>query len=408
MDFAFPLSGLHFLPDWPLQPNPLIGFGLILLFAVVAGEAASRLRLPRISAYVLTGVLLSFTRGNPEITGLVPAAHQVYELAFALLLFELGQRIDLGWLKRNPWLLVTSLTESVLAFVAVGALMLLFNQPPIVAVMIAALAAATGPAVVLGVSRDTAARGQITDRVALLSALGSCYSFLVIGVAFAWQHDVTRAPLPVTLLHPIYLIFGSVALATLAAWAAQYLPARIKPIQSSQTLASFALIIITVALAETLQLSVVISLLCAGMLSRNMDRQHRLQPLDFGLISRLALIVVFIASGTLLQPESFAAAILPALGVIAARALAKGIGVFLFARPSGLSLRKASLLSMGLLPMSGATVLWVESTASVWPALGEQLAAIVLTALLIMELVAPPALQFALRQADETGEGSQA
>jgi Kef-type K+ transport system membrane component KefB len=406
MNFVFPLSGLHFLPDWPLQANPLISFGFILLFAIVAGEVASRLRLPRISAYVLTGVLLSFMRGTPEITGLVPAAHQVYELAFALLLFELGQRIDLGWLRRNPWLLVTSLAESALAFVAVGALMMLLNEPPILAVLIAGLAAATGPAVVLGVCKDTAARGQITDRVTLLSALGSCYSFLVIGVAYAWQHDATAAPLPVTLLHPLYLILGSGALAALAAWAAQYLPARIKPIQNNQTLASFALIIITVALAETLQLSVVISLLCAGMLSRCMDRSHRLQPLDFGLISRLALIVVFIASGTLLQPASFATAILPALGVVAARALAKGIGVFLFARPSGLSLRKASLLSIGLLPMSGATLLWVESTASIWPALGEQLAAIILTALLIMELIAPPALQFALRQADETEEGS--
>lgn len=408
MNDVFPLSGLHFLPAWPLQLHPMVGFGVVLLFAVVAGEAASRLYLPRISAYVLTGVLLSFVRGTPEITGLVPAAHQVYELAFALLLFELGQRIDLGWLRRNPWLLLTSLAESGLAFAAVGALMLLFGQPPIAAAMIAGLAVATGPAVVLGICKDTTARGQITDRVTLLCALNSCYSFIMIGIAFAWQHDVTAAPLTVTLLHPLYLVLGSVVLAALAAWAAQYLPARIKPIHSNQTLASVALIIITAALAETLQLSVIISLLCAGMLSRNLDRSHRLRPLDFGLISRFALIVVFIASGTLLQPETFAAAILPALGVVAARILAKGIGIFVFARPSGLSLRKASLLSIGMLPMSGATLLWVESTSSVWPALGEQVAAVVLTALLIMELIAPPALQFALHQADETREGSPA
>lgn len=406
MSTAFPLSNLSFLPAWPLQADPLIAFGVILLIAVVAGEIASRLHLPRISAYVATGILLSLVRGEPEIAGLQPMAHQVYELAFALLLFELGQRIDLGWLTRNPWLLITSLAESSLAFCAVWALMRLFGLPMIAAAMIAALAASTGPAVVLGISKDQSARGQVTDRVTLMSGLGSCYSFLVIGVSYAWQHGENASPWTVTLLHPLYLVLGSVLLGALAAWTAQFIPARIKPLQNNQTLASFALIIITVALSKTLNLSVVISLLCAGMLSRNMDRAHRLKSLDLGLISRLALIVVFIASGTLFQPGNLADAILPALGVIAARALAKSVGIFVFARPSGLSLRKASLLSIGLLPMSGAALLWIESTAIVWPELGQQIASIILTALVIMELIAPPALQFALHQADETREES--
>jgi Kef-type K+ transport system membrane component KefB len=402
MEPVLQLSQFHFLPTWPLAADSLACFGLLLLVAILSGEMAARLHLPRISAYVLTGVLLSFSRNVPWVVSMQPAAHRVFELAFALILFELGQSIDLGWLKRNPWLLATSVAESVMAFLAVGALMLLFDQPPILAVLIAALAAATGPAVVLGVCKDNAAHGQITDRLALLSGLGSCYSFVVIGVAFAWQHGETSAPLTITLLHPLYLICGSSLVGGLCAWAVLRVLAWIKPFYNNQTLAAIALIIMTVALTRMLDLSVVISLLCAGILSRSLDRAHRLQPMDFGLISRLALIVVFVATGSLLQPDRFLAALLPALGVVAARALAKGIGIFLFARPSGLSFRKASLLSVGMLPMSCAALLWTENTAAVWPKLGNELAAVILTALLIMELLAPPALQFALRQADET------
>ncbi|MDP5237958.1 cation:proton antiporter [Uliginosibacterium sp. 31-16] len=398
------LLDLHFWPDWPLALDPLACFGLILFLAIALGELAKRLHLPRISAYIATGVLLSFARSEPTLTGLLPAAHVVFELAFALILFELGQRIDLGWLRRNPWLLASSLAESLLAFLAVGALMLLFDQPLILAVMIAALAASTGPAVVLGVTRDSTSRGQVTDRLCLLSALSSCYGFVVLGVAYAWQHSETAAPLATALLHPLYLIAGSAALGGLTAWLVLRLLARIRPGNYSQPLAAVGLIIIAVALAKTLELSVVISLLFAGILSRSLDRQHRLQPMDFGLLSRLALIVVFVATGSLLEPSQFVAALLPAVGLLAARALGKGIGVFLFARPSGLSLRKASLLTIGLLPMSGAALLWVERTAAIWPELGAQLAAIVLTALLIMEFLAPPALQFALRRANETGD----
>jgi len=206
------------------------------------------------------------------------------------------------------------------------------------------------------------------------------------------------------LLHPLYLIGGSLFLGALAAWVVLRLLAQIRPGNYSQTLAAVALIIVTVALAKTLDLSVVLSLLAAGVLSRSLDRQRRLQPMDFGLLSRLALFVVFVATGTLLDPAQFAGALLPALGLLAARALAKTIGVFMFARPSGLSQRKASLLAIGLLPMSGAALLWVERTTAIWPELGAQLAAIVLTALLIMEFLAPPALQFALRRANETGD----
>jgi Kef-type K+ transport system membrane component KefB len=404
MEAMLQLSNLHFPPDASLLLNPLACFGLALVIAIVSGELASRLHLPRISAYVMTGMLLGFARGIPQLADMFPAAHRVFELAFALLLFELGQRIDLGWLRRNPWLLITSLAESLLAFTAVGALMILFDQPPILAVLIAGLAASTGPAVILGVCKDSAARGPVTDRLTLLSALGSCYSFVVIGVAFAWQHEKTASPLAVAVLHPLYLVCGSILLGYLCAWTVLRLLAHINPIHNNQTLSAIALIILTVSVANTLDLSIVVSLLCAGILSRSLDKNRRLQPMDFGLISRLALIVVFTASGALLQPAMLASAILPALGVVAARALGKGIGIFLFSRPSGLSLRKASLLWIGMLPMSGASLLWIESTSEIWPGLGSQLAAIILTALMIMELLAPPALQFSLRQADETGE----
>ncbi|MEN3111485.1 cation:proton antiporter [Uliginosibacterium paludis] len=400
------LLALHFLPQWPLRFDPLISFGIVLFLAIALGELASRLYLPRISAYVATGAALSFARLDPALLDLLPAAHKVYELAFALILFELGQRIDLGWLRRNPWLLATSLAESLLAFVFVGALMLVFDQPPVVAALIAAIASATGPAAVLGVTRDSGSRGQVTDRLQMLAALSACYSFVVVGVIYAWQHAESAAPLSIIVLHPLYLFAGSALLGGIGAWAVLMLLARIRAGNNNQTLAAVALIVVIVALANTLGLSVVLSLLAAGVLTRSFDRQRRLQPMDFGLLSRMSLIVVFVGTGTLLDPAQFATALVPAIGLLAARALGKALGVFAFARPSALPVRKASLLSIGLLPMSGAALLTVERTAALWPDLGAQIAGVVLTALLIMEFLAPPALQFALRRANETGENA--
>jgi len=400
------LPDLSSLANWSQSFDPLVCFGFLLFVAVVLADLFDRVRLPRISAYVVTGILLSFVRGEPSFAPLIPAARTVFELAFALIVFELGQRIDLTWLGRNPWLLATSVAESVLAFVAVGTLMLLLHQSPVLAAMIAAITLSTGPAVILGVARDKAARGQVTDRLYLLSALSTCYSFLILSLGYAWQHGEASAPWSTVFLHPLYLFFGSVALGALAAGAVLGVLGRIRPGRFHQTLAAVGLIVMTVALARSFGLSVVVSLLSAGVLSRSLDRRRLLQPMDFGLLNRIALIIVFVATGTLLDTSLLPGALLPAIGLLAARALAKMLGVFLFARPSALPMRKASLLSIGLLPMSGAALLWVDRTAAIWPELGSRLAAVVFTALLIMELLAPPALQFALRRANETGDNT--
>ncbi|MGC3964763.1 MAG: cation:proton antiporter [Rhodocyclaceae bacterium] len=397
------METLFFLPNWPPAATDLSWFGVMLLCAVVLGELGhSLLRLPRITGYVLAGVILS-----PGVAGfwspeMLARMQPFYDVAFGIVLFELGQRIDLGWLRRNPWLLATSIAESLLAFAFVGALLMLLDVPPLVSVLAAGLASATGPAVVLGVCGDTAARGQVTERLHLLCALSSCYSFVALGVAYAWQHQEHALTLVVTALHPMYLIVGSIILGAVIAALMLALLARMRPEQNGQTIGAIALIIAAVAIVDEMQLSVVVTLLVAGVLCRSLDKRRRMQPMDFGLIGRLALIVVFVSTGALLRPDDFVTAIVPAFGLLAARAFGKIIGVFIFARPSGLPMRKASLLSISLLPMSGAALLWVERTTAIWPELGSQLAAIVLTALVIMELLGPPALQFALRRADET------
>ncbi|HSD39249.1 MAG TPA: cation:proton antiporter [Rhodocyclaceae bacterium] len=402
------MDSLFFLPTGPLSIDNVGWAALALLGAVVFGELVLRiLRLPRITGYVLLGAALGQAVTQLFTPDILPLLRPFFEFAFGLLLFELGQRVDLGWLRRNPWLIAISLAESILAFLCVGALLYFLDVPVVVALLSAGVAAATGPAVVLGVCKDSSARGPVTERLQLLCALGSCYAFVALGVAYAWQHHAQNASsIELAVLHPLYLMLGSSLLGLVIAYAVLWFPARLKPEHNNQTLAAIALIVFSVALTTALQLSVTVSLLAAGVLSRTLDSRRRLQPMDFGLVGRLALIVVFVSTGALLNPDSLKGAIAPVFALIAARALGKTIGIFTFAKPSGLSYRKASLLAVSMLPMSGAALIWSERTMAIWPSVGAQMAAIVLSALALMELLTPPLLQFALKRADETREAT--
>ena len=94
-----------------------LAWPLTLLIAWAMGEVGQRwLRIPRISLYATVGFLLA----SPQLGYLPPTPSEPMRLlaniAFGLIIFEAGYRINLRWLRANPWIAVTSLAESALSF----------------------------------------------------------------------------------------------------------------------------------------------------------------------------------------------------------------------------------------------------------------------------------------------------
>lgn len=401
------MTDFFFLPSWPFAMPQLFWLGVLLLAATMLGELLDRfLRLPRILGYVLAGAAL-----GPEATGLLSETEikglaPFLEIAMGIVLFELGSRVDLRWLRPNPWLLVTSLLESALAFGAVYAVLALVGTAPLVAAAAAAIAVATSPAVVLAVSKELRAQGQVTERLQLLSALNSVYSFVAFAVLFAWLHVEARGAWELVVMHPLYLVLGSAALAALAAVLLLVLLERFGPRGDVQTISALGVVMVAVSVAMAFKLSVVLALLGMGILTRALDRNRRFLAVSFGYVGELFIIALFALTGAALRLDLAATALAAGLGLAAARALGKAVPVLALAKPSGISYRKASLVSVGLLPMSGVAVVMARDAASIWPSLGPQLGAVVLAAVLILELLGPLAVQFALRRSgDATDTG---
>jgi Kef-type K+ transport system membrane component KefB len=113
------MSDLFFLPDWPLDLAQFPWFAVLLLAAVGMGEAVQRyLRLPRLLGWIAAGVLLGPHALGFFSTEMLGRFNGLIDVALGLVLFELGQRVDLSWLRRNPWLLGVSVLEAGLSFAA--------------------------------------------------------------------------------------------------------------------------------------------------------------------------------------------------------------------------------------------------------------------------------------------------
>lgn len=393
-----------FLPPWPIHASGLLWFAVVLIVAAVAGEAVARwLRLPRLVGYVAAGVV-----SGPHLTGLLDPRtlsdlRMLLDLAIGLVLFELGQRVNLHWLRRNPGLLATSLLESAAAFLAVFGVLHALGSRPLIAALAGAIAMATSPLVVMTITRESRAEGQVTERLLLLTTLNAIYAFVALALLLAGMHLEERSGWLVMVLHPLYLIGGSLGIALGAAGALLLLLRYLGRQEDAQVGAAIAMVVLVVTLAATLHISVVLSLLAFGALSRTLDRERRFASIRFGDVGLLATIIIFALTGAAIDLSVLPAVAGPALALVAARFFGKSAGVLALVPVTALSVKKSALLALALAPMSLMAVVMLQEASSVYPALSGEATAVVMASVAIMEVLGPLATHYALRWSGEAG-----
>jgi Kef-type K+ transport system membrane component KefB len=383
-------------------------FGLLLFAGFAGGELVRRLfKVPSILGYVLVGLLLG--KGGFDVLNgqLIKEAWIFVDVALGLILFELGRRLDLTWLRRDPWLAATGVLESALSFGLVYGALAYFDVRPVFAAVAAAIGVATSPAVVMVVAQELRAEGQVTERALNLVAINSVIAFVTATMLLAWIHHEYQAGWRTILLHPIYLLAGSFVLGYAASMIAVATGRLLGKNEHGHFVAALALIAITVGAARMLELSVLIALLVFGVLSKSLDRDHVLMPFDMGRVGQMFVVVLFVVSGASFKPEDLAATGTLALAFILARFAGKSIGVLSLTYFSGVRRGSAGLLCLALTPMSGLAVVMVHDASHLYPEFGAKLSAIVLSAALVLEMLGPIAVQFALKRADEAAKDSQ-
>ena len=395
------MAEFPFLPALPLTLSYPLLFGVLLVAGMLGGEAARHLRLPRIVGYVLVGFAVAPMASAMNIGPLLDEARIFVDIALGLVLFEVGRRMDLAWLKRDWSLAATSVGECALVFSLVFAGLSALDFAPLQAGLAAAIAMATSPAVVLLVAQDSRAEGQVTERALTLVSLNSLLASVVVTMLLATVHYEVRLDLTRAVLHPLYLFAGSLALGGAMASLGRALAGRIERSPELHFTLVVGLVVASVGLAQAGKLSVILALLAFGMFSRGEGRGRELMAVDLGRASRLFYVVLFVITGASLPLAAFETAAVAALVLVAARAAGKVAGALAFAPLGGVRLRQALALGVTLLPMSSIALLLQHDVARLYPEFGQQLAAVLLASIALMELAGPLAAQWALRFAGE-------
>ena len=375
-----------------------------IAIAWIAGEFGQRFTgLPRISFYGVVG----FALAGPQL-GVLPSPDagpipMLADVAFGLILFELGYRINLRWLRANPWIGVAGLVESIATFLAVYLIALAFGTPQLTALMLASLAMATSPATVVRVINEQRSSGQVTERVLHLSAQNCVLAVFAFNAVVGFWIFRTFEDLGDALLNSLVMLAIS---ALSGAVFGLVVPALLRAIGNPRhdaTVAFAIAVILLVAISYAGGLSPVVATLAFGLVARHRRVAFSQAQRNFGALGELLTILLFVFAASTLDWQEVMAGATLAVVLVLARLVTKTAGVTAFAHLSGVSWRKGFLTGVALAPLSVFVILLLEHARLAGVAIVDELRAVAAVTMLL-EVFGPIIIQRALVWAHEAPE----
>jgi hypothetical protein len=388
--------------SWPLAPDALFWGALLLVAGAILGEGVYRsFGVPRIVGYSAVGMVVTLLGKGVPNGGLTGTLRLIVDLALALLLFELGSRVNLKWLRANPALLWTSGAESLLSFVAIVVALRFVGVDINIALACATLTVSASGAVVGRVATELKAAGQVTERMIVLSTLNTLYAVLVHKLIIGWLHVDQAANWGQAIAQPLYTFAGSALIAFALAKVVALVMRRFDVRDENSVLLLLGLILLALTIARIFNLSTLLVPLLAGVMLRNTTERPWVWPRHFGTAGGVLVLMLFVIVGGAWSVSAVVAGFVGGVALLIARALAKGVAVLALARWSGITVRQGLALSLTLVPISGTALVLFADLYRTHPEFAMRIGPIVLTAIAAMELLGPIAVQWGLVLAGE-------
>lgn len=380
---------------------------LALAVAWIVGEAGHRwLRLPRISGYGIAGFAMAASQGGflPDPSG-GPVA-LLADIAFALILFELGYRINLGWLRANPWLGVTSLIEAGGTFAAVFFVAQTFAVPLVPSLLLASLAMSTSPAAVLRVANEVRGSGQVTERTLHLTAFNCVLAVIAFKAIVGYWVLTSAGSILQALWSGVVVVLVSAGTGVLFGVAVPALLRAMGGLARNATVAFALAILLLTTLTHSFKFSPLLAALVFGLVARRRRVALSQAQRNFGALGDLLTVLLFVFVAATLEWREVAAGAKLALAVVGARMLAKAAATTLLARLGGISWRKGFFTGVALTPLSVFAILLLEQTRHLKLGVLDDVAGVA-AVVLLLEIVGPLATQWALIWAGEARPGAE-
>ena len=400
----------------------LLAAGVAILLGYLLGETVRAFGLPRVSGYIIAGLIL-----NPRITGLVTpvfvdSLETTTELSLAILTFAIGGTLAFGPLKElGRKILFIAFGESQLSALLVTAGLLAtlpFLLPhegsfvqtvaPL-AILLGALASPTDPSATLAVVRQYKAKGMVTFSIMASAALDDALGILNYsgGVAIALiliTHHIEGIG---TILEPFLSIGGALAVGAVCGLAFRFAPRWLRGESGGlQITLLLGILGICYGVSTLLALDQLLATMAMGVTVVNTKRQERHEVFHLleESVEPIVFVVFFTVSGMLLDVAVLFRYLPVVLLFVAFRSAGKLTGAYLGAKLGRASTAVRRYTGWGLIPQGGIVIglaLLARQNAALAP-ISHILLNVIIGATVLHELIGPLTAKLAITKSGET------
>ena len=395
-----------------------LALGFALIAAALVGTFFERLHLPRLSGYLVFGLLCGPYLANIITRPMARDLQFVNGLAISLIALIAGLELNYQRLKPRLAAMIKLGSGTLLLMYAVLLPVLWFAWPwiPIaqdaaglerfaLALVFTTVVVSFSPTVTIAVIADTRARGPLAEMVLALVVLADLALIVLFTISMQLVRWTGGAALPgdVSLLARLsWEIFGSMAFgAVFGALFAFYL----RTIGRELTIALLALCAALSGIGPLFHFEPLLASLAAGLVVENIatpSGDSLRDAVERGALP--VLIVFFAAAGASLQLDALAVTGLTAAAIATVRLVTIRGAVAGASRLAGLPRETTETVWMGLVSQAGVTLGLVILVASEFPTWGIRLQSVMVAMIAMHELIGPVLFRAALARAGEIGK----
>ena len=400
--------------------NIILSIGLLIFTGFIFGELAKKAGLPKISGYILAGILL-----NPDLLGImsgkfVEHTDPLLTIALSVITFSIGGTLSKTDLKSaGKTVLFLTLYEALSAFLFVFLFMFfsfyffihIFQSVYVIlalSLVLASLASPTDPSATLAVIHEYKAKGIVSSSVLNIAAFDDITGIIIYTLATAFATYF----LGDTNIHFSHVfvemgrnIGGAILVGAVIGFLFNLLVKLLKDeSDGSLIVVTLGIVLLTYGIADYFKFETLLSTMTLGAIVVNMNP---LATNIFKLIERytdeLIFVIFFSLSGLHLQLSSLTGSFMIIAIFIVARALGKFTGIYVGALQFKADPKIKKYTAGGLIPQGGIVIglALLLMKNEVYHSISSLIIGIVIGATLIHEIIGPIFSRMSLKKAGE-------
>jgi len=394
--------------------------GIIIIAGFIFGELVNKIRLPKVTGYIIAGIILS-----PDVTPFIPESFVkhtdiVTNISLGIITFSVGGTLLISKIRSiGKQIVRITLLESSIAFILVitgfifiapfflnidNATYLTVYVP--FSLMLGSLAAPTDPTATLAVSHEYQAKGKVMSSIMGVAAFDDAFGIVLYSIAIAFAGSLVSpehiglGPIAINIVKEI---FGALLIGAFVG----FLLNQVTRFISDGAEGIFIVLVVgflalCFGLAHMLLVDELLANMFMGFIVVNFNKKS---DLIFRILERyteqLIFVLFFTISGMHLDIFVLGDYFLLVLFFIVFRAMGKFIGTYIGAGKSELNIKKYT--AGGLIPQGGIVIglaLMIKQNPD-FSIISDEFINIILGATVIHELIGPVLAKASLKKAGE-------